>query len=405
LEASGPDDFRNMHEKTPMNRHVRSIAIAGAWGYIGRKFLDAARQLNLSTSVFDPGPAPDDVDLRTVTRVSDEAAFYQLSADLFHLAVHPEQRVAPLQRLLTRAADSPLLILVEKPMAAPEEPQQCQQIITAVDRSRAVVLYDFPELFDPLTRRIAARLAELDQPRIERIYVERSKDREDPAIPRNMKRMVTIQYQESVHCLAFVLALLATQRGNLKAVLDEGISASARAEPYRPPNPDVYPYVVDGKCDYQLQLGDVAVEGHTNFKTGAPWSKRRVIAGTASGRPFSIEANDLEAAKSLAFDGADQGFDPRTDSYVETIKTLAVWSAAVDVEQLRHGCYPHCRFTRLAYQLSSVLWRSSYDAQTFQVASQHDLEQFDAQFATAAASFPRYPDNSDASSTRHSKKT
>ena len=41
-----------------MDRHIRSIAIAGAWGYIGRKFLDAARQLNLSTSVYDPGRVP-----------------------------------------------------------------------------------------------------------------------------------------------------------------------------------------------------------------------------------------------------------------------------------------------------------------------------------------------------------
>ena len=57
-----------------MDSHFESIAIAGAWGYIGRKFLDAARQLNLSIYAFDPGPAPADVDLRTVTRLTDEAA-------------------------------------------------------------------------------------------------------------------------------------------------------------------------------------------------------------------------------------------------------------------------------------------------------------------------------------------
>lgn len=375
-----------------MDSHFESIAIAGAWGYIGRKFLDAARQLNLSTYAFDPGPAPADVDLRTVTRVTDEAAFYRLPVDLFHLAVHPEQRAAPLQRLLTRVTDSPQLILVEKPMAAPEDPQQCQQIITAVDHSRAVLLYDFPELFDPLTRRITAHLAELDQPQIERIEVERSKDREDPAIPRNTKTMVPIQYQESVHCLAFVMSLLATQRGSLEAFLDDGICVSARAQPYQPPNPSAYPYVVDGKCDYRIQLGAVTVEGRTNFKTGAPWSKRRVIEGTTAGRPFSIEANYLEGAKSLAFDGVDQGFDPHTDSYVETIKRLAAWHGHTDPEQLRQGLYPHCRFARLAYQLSSVLWRSSYDEQTIRLASQRDLEQFDAQFAAAAANFPRYRD-------------
>ena len=312
--------------------------------------------------------------------MTDEATFYQLPVDLFHLAVHPEQRAAPLRRLLTRASDSPQLILVEKPMAAPAEPQQCQQIITAVDRSCAIVLYDFPELFDPLTRLITARLAELDRPRIERIYVQRSKDREDPTIPRNLKRMVPIQYQESVHCLAFILSLLATQRGSLAAALDDGISVSARAQPYRPPNPSVYPYVVDGKCDFHMQLDGVTVDGHTNFKAGAAWSKRRVIEGSAAGGPFSIEADYLEGAKYLAFDGVDQGFDPDTDSYVETIRTLAAWHRHAEPRQLRHGLYPHCRFARLAYQLSSVLWRSSYDRQTIRLASQRDLEQFDAQF-------------------------
>ena len=37
----------------------RSIAIAGAWGYIGRKFLDVALARGLTTYVHDPGPMPD----------------------------------------------------------------------------------------------------------------------------------------------------------------------------------------------------------------------------------------------------------------------------------------------------------------------------------------------------------
>ena len=44
-----------------------SIAIAGAWGYIGRKVLDAALGRGLRTYVFDPGPAPTDFDPQSVT--------------------------------------------------------------------------------------------------------------------------------------------------------------------------------------------------------------------------------------------------------------------------------------------------------------------------------------------------
>ncbi len=49
----------------------RSIAIAGAWGYIGRKFLDVALAHGLQTYVYDPGPPPKDVDLARLTRVAD----------------------------------------------------------------------------------------------------------------------------------------------------------------------------------------------------------------------------------------------------------------------------------------------------------------------------------------------
>ena len=76
-----------------------SIAIAGAWGYIGRKFLDAARQLGIDVFVHDPGPVPDDLDLNGVARIAEEAEFYDTQADLFHLALHPDKtRLIPFRR-------------------------------------------------------------------------------------------------------------------------------------------------------------------------------------------------------------------------------------------------------------------------------------------------------------------
>ena len=100
-----------------------SIAIAGAWGYIGRKFLDVALAHRLETFVLDPGPIPVDLDPSRFVRVDDEAEFYRLPADLFHLALHPEHR--RLDLLLARR--EPLLILNEKPMALPGRLGECDR--------------------------------------------------------------------------------------------------------------------------------------------------------------------------------------------------------------------------------------------------------------------------------------
>jgi len=360
-----------------------SIAIAGAWGYIGGKFLEAARALGLRTYVYDPGPPPDDLDLRGVARIADEGEFYRLDADLFHLAVHPEYRKTGTTALLKRAANEPLLILVEKPMAPPERPEECGQMIDAAADSRAVVLYDFPELFSPMTRRICGFLAGFRDVKVTSIFVQRSKDRENPGNPRNYKRMVHIQYQESVHCLAFVLNLLATLRGSLEPVFANGLSVVATSEPYNPPNPEAYPCVVDGKCDFALTLGDVEVAGLTNFKAGAETTKRRIVRGVADGAPFVIDAEYQEGRKRLAIDGEDQGLDPDADSYGSVIETLGQCYKNVGARDLMRGIYPNPEFARVTYQLSSVLWRSSWDRTKVNLDSFEGLISFDAGFGSA----------------------
>ncbi len=367
-----------------------SIAIAGAWGYIGRKVLDAALRRGLRTYVFDPGPAPTDFDLRRVTRVENEAEFYNLKADLFHLALHPDARRPAVAALLRRAQSEPLFILNEKPMVSPETPGEARPLIAAVDQSRAVMLYDFPELFDPLTQRITGYLRGFSRVDLSSIVVERSKDREDPAISRNRKRMLPIQFQESVHCLAYVIYVLATLRGNLAAVMGEGASVSAKAEPYCPPNPEVYPHVMDGRCEFQLSLGKLHVEGVTNFKRGAPWSKRRILRGQGDGRPFEIEADYLEGKKSLRINGVDQGWEAAASSYEAILTTLAHWRDTVPAATLLHEVYPNPRLAWLAFQLSGALWRSSHEGSRITLPDGKALDDFDSGFAAARPQLPRY---------------
>ena len=140
--------------------------------------------------------------------------------------------------------------------------------------------------------------------RLTEVFVQRSKDREDPGNPRNYKRMVPIQYQETVHCLAFVLHIVAALKGSLAAALAGGVKIAGSSDPYAPPNPDLYPTVVDGRCRFLASLGDVRVEGYTDFKRGSPWAKRRVLRGTGDGKLFEIEVSYLEGWKFLRIDGA-----------------------------------------------------------------------------------------------------
>ena len=371
-----------------MSCSFESIAIAGAWGYIGRKLLDAALRQGLRVYAFDPGPAPAELNPASVTRIASEVEFYALPADLFHLALHPDARRQAQNLLLARAQREPLVILNEKPIVSPEAPAEGPAIIAAVDHSRALMLYDFPELFDPLTRRITDYLAGFRHVEIQSMVMERSKDREDPAIARNYKRMLPVQYQESVHCLAYVLYLMARLRGGFEAALSGGLTVTAQSEPYCPPNPEAYAGVVDGRCDYRLGLGALTVEGVTNFKRGARWSKRRVLRGYADGRPFVIEADYLEGNKNLRINGADQGWKPEASSYEAILTTFSEWRGTLPREELLRGVYPNPRLAWLAFQMSHMLWKSCHAGKTIPLADARALETFDRNSDRAGPGFP-----------------
>jgi len=393
-----------------------SIAIAGAWGYIGQKFLDAARSLKLKTLVYDPGPVPPDMDLVDVIQIHNEAEFYDSQADIFHLAMHPGQRRAGLDILMarvgsdagppqsriiaetdsrhsaepTRGIPCRPLILCEKPMALPEQPDRCREIVEAVERTGAIVLYDFPELYDPITHRVCEYLSRYSEVTIESIYVQRSKDREDRGQARNYKKMVPIQYQESVHCLAFVLYILSTLSGSLESVFSNEISVRATSEWYDPPNPEEYSHVVDGKCDYQLVLGPTCVEGHTNFRHGAEWTKRRILRGVADGFPWMIDIEFLEGEKRLSINGQPQDHVAGTNSYAEVIRLGSAWHASLRGCDLMAGLYPNPAFARVTYQLSSLLWWCSWHQRPVTCDSYDALLNFDAGYSGAMVTMPGY---------------
>jgi predicted dehydrogenase len=380
----------SQNTESPSPSWPQSIAIAGAWGYIGRKYLDAAHQLGLTPIVFDPGPVPDDVPADRYQRIIEEALFYRQPADLFHLALQPEVRQFGLDILLRRSLTEPIAVLNEKPMAAPERPEACKQLVEAVESSKLLMLFDFFELFSPLTEKVVDYLSQFRQVTVETIEMHRSKDREDTANLRNYKRSTPIQYQESVHCLAWILFLLARLRGSLAAVFEGGLKMSAESEPYTPPNPQDYSYVVDGRCTWQLQCSGTRVSAITDFKRHAPWSKRRIVRGLADGQPFEIEAEYLEGKQQLVMNGVDQRVDPQANSYIQVLGQYSHWRRNLNYEQLLTGIYPNPRFAQVTYQLSSALWRASYDRRPLQFNSFQSLLGFDSGFAEKIPKMERY---------------
>jgi hypothetical protein len=216
------------------------------------------------------------------------------------------------------------------------------------------------------------------------------KDREDKANPRNYKPMVPIQFQESVHCLAWMLFLLSRLGGGLTEALSGGLTLTAESEPYEPPDPKGFPYVVDGRCDWRMTVGATQITGRTDFKRHAPWSKRRTVRGEADGKKFELEVEYLEGHKQLLVNGVDQQPDPNSNSYVQVIETFARWRQEVPRERLMSEVFPNPRFAHATYQLSSALWRSSYDRRPLSFNSHAALMAFDAAFQKAVPKFAQY---------------
>ncbi|MCC6490090.1 MAG: hypothetical protein IT364_21570 [Candidatus Hydrogenedentes bacterium] len=336
----------------------KSIAIAGAWGYIGRKFLNAALDLGVKPYVLDPAPRPPDVDPGGVHVIGDAEQFYALDVDLFHLALHPDMRERPLATLFerSRSGKGPA-ILCEKPMTTPDNPRLCDWIVAQSEAVDASLFFDFPELFDPIARHVCAFLSNFERVRFDEIRLNRSKDREDPSNPRNYKVMVPIQYQETVHSIAYVLNLLAVGRSGFGQVC-RSVRAEGTSELYCPPNPEAYTGPVDGKFEGMLTLDGTKAQLSTNFKAGAPWTKRQRIRGVGDGTPFLIEAEFLEGAKYLRINGEALPIPPETDSYQNVIRQLWAWHTEIPANQRAAGLYPNARLARCTFLLSCMLWES-----------------------------------------------
>lgn len=407
-----------------------SIAIAGAFGYIGSLYLQASANLGIEQIfVYDPAPVPaqliDMINTGRVKQIKNETEFYELNADLFHIAMHPQQR-NKMFRLIERG----MSINCEKPMAHPEQPELCDKVIKAVKSSNCTVLYDFPELFDSyylgmkddsVVLEHLADMTQLDSVWIKKMFLHRSKDRESDN-EKNKRVVLPIQYQESVHCIAFMLQALGavnelkagngSMNGTFKDIFSNGVFVDARSEPYEPPNKESYPYVVDGLCIGRICLNNAEVEIYTNFKKEYQAVRRQTIIGAYTVANAPLIANESASAdfyisfgvdnehRYINFDGCDM-MSPKEARQTphESVITKS-WKlhsrAAVDEcfrNELMTGLYPNPYFAMLTFKLSDMLWKSCWQNKPVQVSSLAELESFSSEFANEMPNFRKYKTN------------
>lgn len=364
-----------------------SIAIAGIHGYIGKLIYTAALELGVPRIYgFDPGPRPTDFCYSDrLQMIPHEAGFYELDADLFHIATHPDVRHG-VYRLLDRGRH----INIEKPMAHPAHPNECCRLRAAARSSSGTVLFDFVEAFNQRTfqmRAILDRLKRCADFRIDRIYCERSKDREDTQNLRNRKIMVPIQYQETAHCLALLLIIL-DRTSCFDRIFRNGMTITALSAPYDPPNPEDYHYgLVDGKVAGEILADGITIGIHTDFKRkGARPFKRFRIEGSADNCGFLIEAIYDGSDERVLFNGKVVAPCIGVSRHHDIITQSWRWH-----RNPGNALRPDADFAWLVFGLSAALWMSCHEGREIRIASEDDLQEAMQCYPDSLAKRARYP--------------
>ena len=301
--------------------------------------------------------------------LAGEEQFYELDADLFHIATHPKLRQG-VYRLLDRGRH----VNVEKPMAHPAHPDECSRLRAAAAVSSGTVLFDFVDVFNPRTfqiRSILSQLKEYSDFCITRVHCERSKDREDARNLRNRKVMVPIQYHETAHCLALLLFVM-DRSSSFAGAFPDGLTIAALSAPYDPPNPEDYEYgVVDGKVAGEIRAGGLTIGIRTDFKRrGTGPFKCFRVEGIAGRRYFRVEAIYDGLGERVLFNGKAAAPCDAASRHQNIVRRSWRWHREAPT-----GLRPDADFAWLVFGLSAALWASCHEGREIRIESEEDLRE------------------------------
>lgn len=370
---------------------THTVAIAGCSGYIGTHMTNAA--LNLGLRVYG-------IDLVLNETFKNHDHFYEvktvdefctLDADCFYLALQPNHREPYLNRLI---ADGKI-ILSEKPMARARDPEICDTIVKALDKSTATMHYNFLYLYNPITYYIIDFLRSHPNITITSVDALAEKNRESRRNDRNLKFMEPIQYQESIHSLALMLILrgelLNYHASDFDAVFPGGLIAVGESNLYDAPSSD-YDTIPDGRFHGSLTASGFRMNLITNFKRldhkGLPTrpQKRITISGRTEDKPYVIEADYQRGQEMLKINGETIPL-PEFDPY------SYVWQHILTPQTMTQPVVPpNEHLARLSYRLSALLWKSSYTGNELFIDTYDALSQTSEAYRDALGSgdLPQY---------------
>ena len=267
------------------DRHCRHLRLHWATDLQRRRRSRRARIFG-----FDPGPRPADFRYSDrLTMIRREEEFYELDADLFHIATHPDRRQG-VYRLLERGRH----VTIEKPMAHPAHPANAggsgrgaaQPGDGALRLCRGLQPAQFSDPRDASAPRQLSRLPDHAGP------LRAVEGSGGPAQPEEPQGHGADPVPGDGALPGDVAFRHSTDPPTFAEAFPQGITVAASSAPYDPPNPEDYRYgIVDGKVTGEIRAGDMTVSICTDFKRrgGGPF-KRFSIEGVADRRAFHIES-------------------------------------------------------------------------------------------------------------------
>jgi hypothetical protein len=247
-------------------------------------------------------------------------------------------------------------------MSRARDPEQCLKLVADLADSDATIGYNFLLIFNPITEKILTFFRRHQSVGLRYMRSLSEKNRESRRNDRNLKFMEPIQYQESIHSLALLLALLceakALDRPVLETIFPEGLVVVGESQLYDAPSSD-YDAVPDGQFYGTLTGGRFRADVMTNFKRfdhlGLPTVPRKVIElrGEADGEAFEIVADYQRGRESLTINREPIDL-PVFEPY------QFIWQQVLSDEQTGPRIRTDEHLAALTYRLSAALWSASY---------------------------------------------
>jgi hypothetical protein len=364
---------------------AKTIAIAGCSGYIGTHMTQAALALGLQVYGIDPQLQNSLVNQTHFTAVDTIESFCHLNADIYYLALQPNHRPPYLNHLIPDGR----FIFSEKPMARARDPHVCDQLVDQLANASATMRYNFLLIYNPITEHILQYLRAHKNVSISYMKSVFEKNRESRRNDRNKKFMEPIQYQESIHSLALMLFLrgetLSYDIQNFDQVFPQGLIAVGESSPYDAPSPD-YDTIPDGRFYGTLTTSGFRMDIITNFKRldqqhfPTRQQKKVTLSGVADGKPFTIEADYQRDREMLRINNTNISL-PNFRPYEY------IWQKLILPNDPNA---PHIKtdeqLAKRAYQISALLWHTSFTKQEVVVHSNENLSETALSYHTALES-------------------